>query len=331
MAEELYPVLSLNTNITAFLNKVISADIFDSLKTGLKNNVDLTDKGTHITNVASIEKSADGMSSQVRLSSACCQYFWLLCDVVLKILDRRVITAACIYYGISLEQFLKSVEDTNKKTKEQVLPFIPDFFKPDIERYLAYLKIVPELLADDFWDQIGFEYAMCESLHNRKYPIEMEGLKSIEMNSKYSERTNSVYSYGIAFCMLHELEHHRLGHLEKQEEMKDEVDADAQAFWSIYNDIKGEERFSANIGMLCVFFSFMMLNPTLKEDGIHPREDKRMFAIYDEVVKENPKYTLLLVNILDFWGKMNHIAEYPKDLEPVDESVKKIKAYFNIC
>lgn len=83
--------------------------------------------------------------------------------MVLKILDRRVITAACIYYGISLEKFLQSVEDTNKKTKEQVLPFIPDFFKPDIERYLAYLKIVPELLADDFWEQMGLEYAMCES------------------------------------------------------------------------------------------------------------------------------------------------------------------------
>lgn len=165
---------------------------------------------------------------------------------------------------------------------------------------------------------------------DRKCPIETEGLKSINMNSKYSERTNSVYSYGIAFCMLHELAHHQLGHLEKIEEMKDEVDADAKAFWNIYKDIQGEERFAANIGMLCVFFSFMMLNPTLKGDSIHPREDKRMFAIYDEVVKENPKYTLLLVNMLDFWGKMNKIADYPKDLEPVDESVKKIKAYFKI-
>ena len=74
----------------------------------------------------------------------------------------------------------------------------------------------------------------------------------------------------------------------------------------------------------------MMLNPTLKEDYIHPREDKRMFAIYDRIVKENPKYTLLLVYILDFWGKMNKIVDYPTDLEPVDESVKKIKEYFKI-
>lgn len=330
MEEVLYPVLSLNTNITAFLKKVISADIFGCVKTGLKNDIDLTDKGTHITSVASIEKCDEGVSSQVKLSSAYCQYLWLLCDVVLKILDRRVITAACIYYGISLEAFLQSVEETNKKTKEQVLPFIPDFFKPDIERYLAYLKIVPELLADDFWTRVGFECALSESLKEIKYPIDIEGLKSIDMNSKYSERTNSVYSYGIAFCLLHELAHHQLGHLEKEEEMKDEVDADAQAFWNIYKDITGEERFSANIGILCVFFSFMMLNPTLKEDYIHPREDKRMFAIYDRIVKENPKYTLLLVYILDFWGKMNKIVDYPTDLEPVDESVKKIKEYFKI-
>ena len=55
-----------------------------------------------------------------------------------------------------------------------------------------------------------------------------------------------------------------------------------------------------------------------------------MFAIYDGIVKENPKYTLLLVYILDFWGKMNKIVDYPTDLEPVDESVKKIKEYFKI-
>ena len=70
--------------------------------------------GTHISNVASIEKSADGLLSQVRLSSAYCQYFWLLCDVVLKILDRKVITAACTDHGISLKYFLQCVEETNR-------------------------------------------------------------------------------------------------------------------------------------------------------------------------------------------------------------------------
>jgi hypothetical protein len=52
------------------LKKVISADILGSVQSGLKNDVELTDKGTHITSVASIEKSIDGKSSVVRLSSA---------------------------------------------------------------------------------------------------------------------------------------------------------------------------------------------------------------------------------------------------------------------
>lgn len=250
MEEALYPVHSLNMNITGFLKKVISVDILDSVKTGLKNEVELTDKGSHVSEVASIEMSEDGKSSQVYLSSAYCQYFWLLCDVVLKILDRRVIAASCIYYGISLEAFLQSVEDTNKKQKEQVLPFVPDWLKPDIERYLDYLKIVPELLTPDFWDQLGVEYMLAESIRDRRLDIDIEALNKINMKSRYSERTNSVYSYGIAFCMLHELAHHQLKHLEKNEEMQDEVDADAKAFWGIYRDITGEERFSANVGML---------------------------------------------------------------------------------
>ena len=61
MPEVLYPVLSLNTNITGFLKKVISADIFGCIKTGLMNEVELTDKGTHITHIAKIEKTTDGL------------------------------------------------------------------------------------------------------------------------------------------------------------------------------------------------------------------------------------------------------------------------------
>lgn len=326
----LYPVHSLNMNITEFLKKVISADILDSVKAGLMNEVELTDKGSHISGVASIEMNEDGKSSQVYLSSAYCQYFWLLCDVVLKILDRRVIEGACADCCISTETFLESVEATNKMTMEQVLPLIPDFYKPEVERYLAYLKIVPELLVPDFWERVKNEYLLAESIHDSGSDIDLDALNAIDMKGKYAERTNSVYTYGMAFCMLHELAHFQLKHLEKPEEMQDEVDADAKAFWSIYKDITGEERFSANVGMLLVFWSFMMLNPLLKEDNIHPREDKRLFSIYDSIAKENPKYTLLLVNILDFWAKMCGIEGYPKDLEPVGESVMKIKKYFGV-
>ena len=330
MEEVLYPVLSLNQNITNFLKKVISADTFDSVKTGLNNEVEFTDKGSHITSTLKIEKCEDGVSSQVYMSAAYCQYFWLLCDVVLKILDRRVIAAACVYYGISLDDFYKSVEETNRKGKEQVLPFVPDWLKPDIERYLAYLQIVPDLLIPDFWEKTGWEYMLAESLRDYRLNVKIDEMNKVDMKGKYSERTNSVYCYGIAFCMLHELAHHQLKHLDKHKEKKDEVDADAKAFWNIYKDIQGEDRFTANAGILCVFLSFMMMNPLLKEDGIHPREDGRLFSVYDMIVKENPKYTLLLVNMLDFWAKMCKIDDYPKNLEPIGESVEIIKKYFKV-
>ena len=119
MAEVLYPVLSLNQNITEFLKKVISADILGSVQSGLKNDVELTDKGTHITGVASIEKSIDGKSSVVRLSSAYCQYFWLLCDVVLKILDRMVIADLVSIMVFLWRIFLKGLKKLIKKQRKR--------------------------------------------------------------------------------------------------------------------------------------------------------------------------------------------------------------------
>lgn len=330
MSEFLYPVHSLNTNITAFLKKVISADILGCVKTGLKNEVELVDKGSHITKTLRIERCEDGKSSQVYLSSAYCQYFWLLSDVILRLLDWKVIAAACAYKGCTMDQYLRWVEEINKRTKEELLPCFPDFFKPEVERYLAYLQIVPDLLVPDFSKRLEKKFELAESLRDRRLNIELDAINAVDMKGKYAERTNSVYCYGIAFCMLHELAHHKLKHLDKEEEMKDEVDADARAFWNIYKDIKGEDRFSANVGMLLVFLSFMMINPKMEEDGIHPREDKRMFAIYDAIANENPKYTLLLVNMLDFWAKLCQIDGYPQDLEPIGDSVVKIKKYFGI-
>lgn len=329
MSEFLYPVHSLNANITNFLSKVKSAKIYDAMTSGMVNETNLIDKGSHITEIAYIEQQDDG-TNRVSLSSAYCQYFWLVCDVALKILDRRIIAGACMEYHISLLNFKSCVEQTNKMNKKEIEKFLPMYYRIDVDRYLDYLKIVPDLLVDDFWEKMGFELFLAEMLSNNSLQIERDGFCAVDMKSKYSERTNSVYTYGIAFMMLHEMAHHQLKHMYKDEEhTEDEIQADYKAFFEIFSDITGEERFSAICGMMCVFFSFMMLNPRLQSLGVHPREEKRLFSIYDEVVRENPKYTLLLVMLIDFWAKLNHIDDYPKDLPPTEESVTLIRDYFS--
>ena len=49
--------------------------------------------------------------------------------------------------------------------------------------------------------------------------------------------------------------------------------------------------------MICVLFSLLYLNPDMIEDGIHPREDKRIFDIYENIKDENIKFTLLIIHM----------------------------------
>ena len=72
----------------------------------------------------------------------------------------------------------------------------------------------------------------------------------------------------------------------------------------------------------------MYLNPSLTEDDTHLREDKRLFAVFDEIVDENEKYTTLVVKCLDFWAKLNDIQDYPLNLPCKKESIQTIKVFF---
>lgn len=327
MSEFLFPVHSLNNNISNFLSKVKSAKIYESITSGMQNEVNLIDKNCKLSDIAFIETLGDG-TNNVTISSAFCQYFWLLCDITLKILDRRIIQGACVDFHRSILNFKYSVEQTLSIPRSKLSQMFPVNYQIDVNRYLDYLHIVPELLDDDFWDKIGFEMVLADSLSQPDVKLNLDAFKAIDMKSKYSERTNSVYTYGMAFIMLYEMAHYQLNHLQKKEETEDEVQADYKAFLEIYNDIQGEERFSAICGMMSVFFVFMMLNPKLIVLGVHPREEKRLMTIYDEVVKENPKYTLLLVSLLDFWAKICHVDDFPKNLPPTEESVRIIRQYF---
>ena len=113
-------------------------------------------------------------------------------------------------------------------------------------------------------------------------------------------------------------------------EPDDEVNADLSAFWSIYSDINDIRRFSANIGILCIMFSLLMLNPTMAEDGIHPREDKRIFDIYDNIKDESPKYTVLLVRLFKIWADVYGVFDFPQVTDDSENSLQIIREFLAV-
>ena len=326
--QSLFPVQALNHNITEKLKKIISADILGNVNKGLNNNIEFIDVGTALSNVAEIAKNTTDDTSKVTISAAYCQYLWLMCSITIMKIDREVIAKACEHYGISLEQFLEdsvTIINTPKKQIQGQISLKGD----DIVKYIEYLKTTPELLEEEGYlrRQKYYINLLCELTDKEKFDI--NHFSKIDMKTPYAEKINSVYCFGICFILLHELSHFSLGHLDKNgQSIQDEIDADFDSFWSIYSDISKDEKFSANCGILCALFSLLFLNPTMESDGIHPSEEDRIIAIYDNIKSDNPKYTILLVSLFTYWAKFHNIRNFPKDLQE-EEPIDKIKSFLS--
>ena len=314
----LFPVLALNNNITQLINKIPSAGIFENIKKGLNNEIHFIDQDCPISDIAQIAKSSIDERSHVTLSAAYCQYLWLICSLIIREIDLSVITEECEQSGISLEQIFEEISKKARyKSKDVHTKQCTDFLKQLLE-----LKNKTE-----FQNQQEYHMNLLHEL-TREKPFNLDDFSKINLNSFYGEKANSVYCFGICFILLHEASHFSLGHTNtKNYAIEDEVNADCSSFWSIYSDISEVEKFSANCGVLCVLFSFLYLNPTIESDNIHPAEDDRIFDVYDFIKKENPKYTVLLVQLFRHWADFHQITGFPNDLQNTEESVDKIKRF----
>ena len=93
---------------------------------------------------------------------------------------------------------------------------------------------------------------------------------------------------------------------------------------------KEQRLFSAYCGLICVLFSLLYLNPDMIEDGIHPREDKRIFDIYENIKDENIKFTLLIIHMFKFWKDLNNIQGFPEiDNDNPKETICHIKSFLS--
>jgi len=328
---KLFPVLALNSNITQLIKKIPSADILEHIKEGLNNEIRFTDQDCPISDVAKIVKYPTEGKSYVSLSAAYCQYLWLICCIIIKELDLYVIIEECKRSRISLELFLESSRQLVNLPIEQISKVIPsEYHGVDIEQYIDYLRIIPELLNNPEFDNLQKDYTKLLLELTQKEHFNLNDFSVIDINTKYGEKINSVYCFGICFILLHEASHFSLGHMDKEScAIQDEKDADFSSFWSIYSDIPESEKFSANCGVLCALFSLLYLNPKIESDNIHPTEDERIFTVYDCIKNDNPKYTVLLVRFFVYWAKLNNIVGFPTGLQNTEEAVDEIKVFLS--
>ena len=323
----MYPIHKLNSNVTKDLQKIISADIKTNVQKGLQNEIKFIDECSHITNVAEIKGTND--NAQVYLSSAFCQFLWLINDIALKQVDFEIIQDECLKVKANISEYKESVENILKHP--EVLYQMEVWHKIDVNQYYDYLKRTTQLLdSDEHNKNIKNDFNLAMSLLDPSKSINIDDFNGININGLYEQLVNKIYCYGIAFILLHELSHFELGHLEKNEqEMQDEIDADYTAFWNIYNDLNGRELFSANIGILCALFSLLMWNPKMEEDGVHPKESDRIFSILDLIGNENPKYMVLVDKLFKLWAKHNKIQGFPYVDHNLNESLSQIRSFMN--
>lgn len=327
ISSKMYPIHKLNSNVTKDLQKIISADIKTNVQKGLQNEIKFIDECSHITNVAEIKGTND--NAQVYLSSAFCQFLWLINDIALKQVDFEIIQDECLKVKANISEYKESVENILKHP--EVLYQMEVWHKIDVNQYYDYLKRTTQLLdSDELNKNIKNDFNLAMSLLDPSKSINIDDFNGININGLYEQLVNKIYCYGIAFILLHELSHFELGHLEKNEqEMQDEIDADYTAFWNIYNDLNGRELFSANIGILCALFSLLMWNPKMEEDGVHPKESDRIFSILDLIGNENPKYMVLVDKLFKLWAKHNKIQGFPYVDHNLNESLSQIRSFMN--
>lgn len=330
---KLFPVLALNSNITQFIEKMPSTGILENIqeKEGLNNGIRFIDQDCPISDVAKIVKYPTDGKSYVSLSAAYCQYLWLMCCIILKELDSYVILKELKRCEISLEHFLEDSRRLINLPIEQISKKIPPEYKGlDIEQYIDYLRTIPELLNKPEFDNQQKYYTKLLLELTQKEHFDLNDFSVIDINTKYGEKINSVYCFGICFILLHEASHYSLGHMDKESpDMQDEIEADSSSFWSIYSDIPESEKFSANCGVLCALFSLLYINPTIESDNVHPTEDERIFTVYDCIKNDDPKYTVLLVQFFVYWAKLNNIDGFPTGLQNTEKAVDEIKVFLS--
>lgn len=327
----IFPIHRLNKRITEKLAKIVSADIPGNLNKGLCNQIRLTDEGVSMTELAMITKLPLTGETFVTISAAFMQYVWLLNDIALKSIDLSIIQDACRDFGVDYKDYPKITAKIASMPIEELTKQFNFPQNVDVKHYLNYIRQTMPLQDPVLYErQIRYETSLLKRLRSRGETFTEADFTQVNLDGEYVGLVNGVYCYSIAFAMLHELSHFELGHLGKVvEDMEDERNADLNAFWSVFCNLQGNELFTAIVGVLCLLFALLMINPTMAEDNVHPREDIRILEIYDNVKDDNPKYTVLLVRLFKLWAASNGVTDFPQVQDDSIGSLQLIREFLN--
>lgn len=282
------PIEYLSLRVTEKIQSLPSLGVKEEIKRGLNPLIEYNDSIKCIGEI-----SAEG---SVTISKPFCQFFWVLCNIALRIHDSASVS--------------REFQKMNKTQQAAFLKFLEIdsygtlYFKQVIN-WEDNLKIVSEL-GDAIQDILSGK-------------MDEDAIKAnpyiTDLISPLGTITNSLYCYGIAFIALHEFSHFSLGHdLNMDGTVQEEKDADANAFWTLYCDLSGPEKHTAMMGVICVLAAMMFINPKLEKDGIHPQENERLHTFYDLVFSEEQKesYRQMLIMVLTTWAVCFEIKDFPK-------------------
>lgn len=333
-----FPINKLNQRVTEKLPKIITADIPGNITKGLQNELKLIDEGVSMTDYARVDKNTLTGETYVTISTAFMQYVWLLTDIALKYIDIGIIQREFASRGVDYRLYPLIVDTILSMPKEDVIKLSNPPAGFDIDQYLDYLRRSKPLFDVESQERkINLNVSLLNRLTTEGEKFTESDFSGIELNGVYEEAVNGAYCYAIAFAMLHELSHFALGHLDmtveqqlnetEEEKKQDESNADLNAFWAVFCDLEGRDQFTAVIGIFSLLFALLMLNPNMEEDNEHPREDQRIFDIYDQVKDENPKYTVMLVRMFCMWARVVNVSEFPQVTDDSENSLNQIREF----
>ena len=296
MATYSFPVERILYKVQKELPKAQTVDLLKGFENGLQREINLVDQDGRVTTIAEVTSSG-----RVTLSVAYCQFLLLLCYVGLT-----------IHESIAVDSQLDSMSEEEKEQYHKEL----EYDTPETR----YLREIPSLEE---------ARSICPALIDKARPLlERRPLSKAEFSticddisydSELATRANSLCVYGIIFILLHEASHVILGqNLNEEGTIAEEDAADHNAFWALYGDLEDKERNTALMGCICALASLLFFNPSLTSDGVHPREDDRLFSFYDILKDEKSSYTEMLVFLLITWATV--YAEDNPDFPKLEDS-----------
>lgn len=306
MSDYTFPVERILHAVQESLPRMHTIGLSKEMETGLKNSIQLVDRDGAHTTIADVSPCG-----QVTLSLSYCQFLLLLCHIGL-IVHESIVIANEIEQMSDSERKMFHMALTTRNSLTIFLKEIPDYNSAIC--YCSHLIDIAKPLLTNA-------------------PItddEFRAIANVDYDSTLATKANALCVYGIDFILLHEASHVLLGQdLYSKGTVVEEIEADHNAFWTMFNDLDGIERNTALMGCICALASLLFYNPSLASDGVHPREDVRLFEFYDILKNENSSYTEMLVIILSAWATTFRIDNFPSIDGSYGEIFIKQREYFN--